>query len=201
MASVLKLAGRGVTSGATVDWTNPNNITSSNNVYATALLSAGADTIRVSDFLRADQFAFDIPAIATIDGIVCSVERKASAASAIRDYAVQMLKNGSVPVGSSDKKDLAVYWSITEGTVSYGSPTDLWNATWTPSDINNSTTGFTIRCDYIPGYSSATASVDAMSMTVHYTVDGIKFGSTSISRAYYGSTEIKAVYYGSTQIA
>lgn len=201
MASSTKNAGRGVTSGPTVDWVNPNNIVSSNNVYSTAGLTAGADTVRVSDYLRADQFAFDIPAVATIDGIVCSVERKASSASSIRDYAVQMLKNGSVPGGSDDKKNTAVYWSTTEGTVSYGSPTDLWNATWTPTDINNSTTGFAIRCDYIPAYSSATAYVDTMSMTVYYTVAGFKFGSTSVGRIYYGSTEIKAVYYGSTQIS
>lgn len=201
MASLTKAAGRGVTSGATVDWVNPGNIVSSNNVYATAGLSAGADTIRVSDYLRADQFAFSIPSMATIDGIICSVERKASAASSIRDYAVQMLKNGTIPAGSNDKKDTSVYWSTTEGTVSYGSPTDLWGASWTPTDINSSTTGFAIRCDYIPAYSTATASVDYMSMTVYYTVDGIKFGSTSFGAVYYGSTEIKAVYYGSTQIS
>lgn len=201
MASSTNAAGRGITSGPTVDWVNPNNITSSNNVYATAGLTTGSDVIRVSDYLRADQFAFSIPALATINGIVCSVERKASAASAIRDYAVQMLKNGSIPAGSNDKKNTAVYWSTTEGTVSYGSPTDLWGASWTPTDINNSTTGFAIRCDYIPAYSSATAYVDYMSMTVYYTVDGLSFGSTSVAKVYFGSTEIQAIFYGSTQVS
>jgi hypothetical protein len=199
MATSTKIAGRGITSGPTADWVNPNNITASNNTYATVSLSFGSVFTEVSDFLRADQFAFDIPAFSTIDGIIATVERKASSASTIIDYAVQPLKNGTVPVGYEDKST-GGSWSTTEGFVTYGSTTDLWGVTWTPNDINNAGTGFAIRCEYTPAYGSATAYVDAMYMTVYYTLNGIKFGTTSVGRIYHGSTTIKAAYHGSTQI-
>lgn len=200
MPSTTLLAGRGVNSGTTANWTNPGNITAKDNTYAAVSLTYGSATTSVSVYLRADQFGFSIPSTATIDGIVCTVQRYASSASTIRDYAVQLLKNGSVPSGSDDKKDTGTYWSTSEGDVSYGSPSDLWNATWSPSDINNTGTGFAVRCEYVPAYGGASAYIDSMEMTVYYTVDGIKFGTTSVAKAYYGSTEIKAVYYGTTQI-
>ena len=199
MASVSKVAGRGVNSGPTADWANPGNIVSSNNVYASVSLTYGSVTTSVSDYIRADYFYFDIPAMATINGIVGTVERYASSASTIRDYAIQALKNGTAV---ATNKSVGTYWSTTEGSVSYGSPTDLWGTTWTPDDINNLTSGFAIRCEYTPGYGGASAYVDAMSMTVYYTdTDNLKYGTTSAIRVYYGTTEIKAVYYGTTQIA
>jgi len=199
MATSVKIAGRGVTSGPTADWSNPNNITSSNNTYATVVLSFGSVFTEVSDFLRADQFGFDIPAFATIDGIVAEVERKASSASTIKDYAVQPLKNGSVPAGYEDKST-GSSWSTSEGFVSYGSATDLWGVSWTPDDINNAGTGFTIRCEYTPAYGSATASVDSMFLSVYYTFNGIRHGTTGVGRIYHGGTEIKKAYHGATQI-
>jgi len=199
MATSTKIAGRGVNSGPTAAWVNTNNITASNNTYATVSLSYGSVPTEVSSFLRADQFGFDIPEFSTIDGIIATVERKASSASTIIDYAVQPLKNGSVPAGYEDKS-VGGSWSTTEGSVTYGSATDLWGVTWTPDDINNTGTGFAIRCEYTPAYGSATAYVDAMYMTVYYTLNGIKFGTTSVGRVYHGSTKIKAIYHGSTQI-
>ena len=199
MASVTNFPGLGYNSGPTVNWTNPNNVLSSDNVYATVTLSPGYPSNSVSNYDRVDDFGFSIPATATINGIVCTVERKASSASAIRDFSVVIIKDGT-PTGN-DKKDTSTYWSTTEGEVSYGSPTDLWGTTWTPSNINHPDTGFAVRCEYVPAYNSATAYIDSMKMTVYYTVDGMQFGTTAISKIYYGSTEIQAIYYGSTQLA
>lgn len=201
MASSTLTAGRGVTSGPTADWSTPNNITACNNSYATVGLTFGAAAVNISDFLRADQFGFQIPLGSTINGIVCTVQRKAGSASTIRDYAVNILKNGSIPAGSDNKANTGVYWSTTEGDVSYGSPTDLWNTTWGALEINSSTSGFAVRCQYIPGYGTDTAYVDCMSMTVYYTTDGgLKIGTTSVVDIMGGATGIKAVYYGTTQL-
>ena len=200
MASSTKAAGRGQTSGPTVDWVSPNNILASDNVYTTAALSYGSDSTAVSDYIRADYFGFDIPEFATIDGIIGTLERKASAASVIQDYIVSILKNGTVPAGSDDKKYTLGYWPAADDTINYGSASDLWGTTWTPADINNVLFGFGIRAKYMPGYGSATAYVDYMSMTVYYTLNGIKHGATSVGRVYHGSTIIKAIYHGSTQI-
>lgn len=196
MASSIKTAGRGTSSGNVVDWLDPGNITSSNNAYASVTLTYEL-LEKTSNVLIADYFYFDIPLTATINGIVCTVERYASSASTIRDLYVKLLKNGA-SVG--DAKSVGTYWSTSEGSISNGSPTDLWGTTWSPSDINSLTTGFFISCEYTPAYSFATAYVDTMSMTVYYTNIGIKYGTTNVSSIYYGSTEIKKAYYGTTQI-
>ena len=200
MASYTKAAGRGQTAGPTVNWTDPNNILASDNTYTSATLSYGSVLTEVSDYIRADYFGFDIPEFATIDGIVCSLERKASAANVIQDYIVSILKNGTVPAGSDDKKYTLGYWPSFDATLNYGSASDLWGTTWTPADINNVLFGFGIRAEYMPAYGSATAYVDYMSITVYYTLNDIKYGVTGVGRIYHGSTIVQAIYHGTTQI-
>lgn len=201
MAISIALAGRGVTSGPTADWSNTGNITACDTTYSTVSLSYGSVSTEVSDYIRADQFGFDIPAMATIDGIIGLPRIKSSSSNTILDYSVVVLKNGSVPAGSDDKKDLATYWPTADTTRSYGSPTDLWGTAWTPADINDSGTGFAVRCEYIPGYGSATAYVDCMTMYVYYTSDNIKYGTVSAVRVYHGTSEVQRIYLGTTQIA
>lgn len=201
MPSVQKTTTRGVTSGPTVDWVNPMYITACDNTYTYAPLSYGSVLTEISDYIRADGFNFDIPLWATIDGIIGTLTRKASDANVITDYSVVPLKNGSVPAGSDEKKDTSTWWSTSDEVKSYGSPTDLWGTTWTPSDINHIYTGFGVRAEFMPSYGSATAYVDCMKMTVYYTdADSIKYGTTSVIRIYHGTTEIQHVYKQTTQI-
>lgn len=200
MATSQKNTGNGTDGGefGPSEWQDVFNIVSSNNQYAIVDLAA-ASSYDISNTLKADQFGFDIPSTATIDGIVCTVERKAGAANQIVDYTVRILKNGS-PVGT-DKAATSTFWSTTEGDVSYGSPTDLWGTSWYSSDINNSSFGFQIRCEYVPAYSNGGAYVDLMYITVYYTLNNLKFGTTSVANIRYGNTSIKSIYYGSTRIS
>ncbi len=55
-------------------WSNPGNITSSNNTYATATSSGGGNS--TTHYLKATNFGFSIPSGATIDGITVGIERK-----------------------------------------------------------------------------------------------------------------------------
>lgn len=197
MPSRYKIAGRGVTAGPTPDWTNPGNITAEDDVFASISLSS---TATLGDYIRADQFGFDIPTGATIDGIVAYPSIKASVAGVFLDYSVVMLKGGTPPAGGDDKKDTSNYWPTTETLRSYGGPTDLWNVSWAASDINASTFGFAVRPTYTSAYSSATAYVDYMAMLIYYTFDGMKMGTQSINKVYYGSTEIQKAYLGSTRV-
>lgn len=203
MASEQKNAGTGTDGGEFGNsiWIDTFNIVSSNNTYSVVSLSDGGGADAISNTLKATNFGFSIPSLANIDGIICTVERKASSDNAITDYTVRIVKNGTVPDGSDDKKDDINFWSTVEGDVSYGSPSDLWNTTWTPSDINSSNFGFQIRCEYIPAYSSASASVDLMYITVYYSIGQIKFSTENISKIYFGNTEIVSVYYGQSKIA
>jgi hypothetical protein len=163
--SVTKSAGTGanVTGVGTVAWSNPGNITASDNSYATAPLSAGEQT----NYLRASNFGFNIPTTATIVGIEVVVERFGGvfgSQAGASDTIVRMVKSGTI---AGDNKSLGSEYPVFEMTSTFGAATDLWGTTWTPSDINDSTTGvvFSANC---PDQDS-TASVDHVTMTVHYT--------------------------------
>lgn len=51
--------------GSGTDWTNPNNAKTANSIYATCNTQDG------SDFLLVSNFGFNVPATATINGIIC----------------------------------------------------------------------------------------------------------------------------------
>lgn len=77
MASTLGPNGTGTgaddASVGTITWSNPGNITASDNTYATNL--TGCIT-SVSHYLKATNFGFSVPAGATITGITVEIERK-----------------------------------------------------------------------------------------------------------------------------
>jgi hypothetical protein len=59
----------------TVTWTSPANAQYSDNIRASAILTT---TYRVSHYLKATNFGFNIPGNATIQGIQVDVERSVS---------------------------------------------------------------------------------------------------------------------------
>lgn len=113
-----------------------------------------------TDFLKIEGLGFNIPAGATITGIEVDIYRGTNRANAVTDVTVQLLKAG-VAAGSNKAK--SGFWpSILAGAPSsvfylvpgsggieqvYGSSTDLWGTTWTPTDINNSTFGVEIKAN------------------------------------------------------
>ncbi len=54
-------------------------------------------------------------------------------------------------------------------TATYGSASDLWGTTWTPAEINNTNFGVSLSVLNQSGFSSRTASVDYIQITVTYT--------------------------------
>ena len=181
-----------------VVWSNTGNITYSDNSYTTASLT---DTNTTSQALQATNFGFNIPLHSTIDGVLCSFERKASADSVIRDSHVYLIYNNST-IGNN-KITSPAYWLTTEGDVTFGSPTDSWGAGLSAELVNSSSFGVLIDAQYYSAYAGTeTAYVDRIYMTVYYTVNFLtKFGSSNVSKIYYGSTEVSKVYYGSTRVA
>lgn len=202
MSSTNQNAGSGATgtiSGFSgVAWSNPGNITASDNSYATVALS---DTNTTSESLEATNFGFNVPLHSTIDGVLCTFERKASAASVIRDNHVHLIHNGSTI--STNFIAAPLFWSTTEGDVTFGSPTDTWGATLNSSIINSSSFGVLIDAQYYSAYSGTeTAYVDRVYITVYYTLNFMcGWGSNTISAIKYGTTSVTKVYYGSTRVA
>jgi hypothetical protein len=63
--------------------------------------------------------------------------------------------------------------------------------------INNLELYFTCRNT---NYSSATGYIDYVKATVYYSIDGVKFSTSSLADIRGGSTQIQRIYHGSNQV-
>lgn len=149
--------------GPGTSWTNPTNVQTSNNIYATIDLM----NLTVCRLLKATDYGFSIPAGATINGILVTIERKAASASRVSDLNVYLIKAGVTQ--SAEDKASAEHWAITDENVTYGGVSDLWSNTWTADDVNNSGFGVGLRAQQAVDGTDVTASVDWMGITVYYT--------------------------------
>ena len=180
-------------SGPLIAWSNSNNITADDGSVASVTLSSSQQT----NPLIASGFNFDISPLATIDGLVISMERYASLSNSIRDLVSRLSAyNGSILL--SDSNAALTYWSTTNGVVTFGSPSDLWGRIGMSVEIiNNMELYFQCRN---PSYSSATGYVDYVKATVYYSIDGVKFSTSSLADIRDGSTQIQKIYHGSNQV-
>lgn len=162
-----------VSTGTGNTWTNPGNGYTSDNTYTTCFVSGAGNTKN----LIYSGFGFSIPAGATIDGIVVEFERKTSTASTFIDGDINLIKTGTTFVGTD--QSAGATWSTTESYVTFGSSSNLWGTTWTDTEINASSFGVGHRAIQNNSKNSATASIDHVRITVHYTGGG--GGPTSAS--------------------
>ena len=169
--------------GTASGWTNSTRVTTSDDSDATNVIAGSGNGAN----LNSTSFGFSVPSNATITGITATVERAASALSSVRDLNVFLLKAGS-PVGT-DHAFTATNWGTTDATVTYGTSTDLWGTTWTPTDINASNFGLRFRARNVNG-SSRTANVDYVEIQVYYEVVSSTIGTAGspIARAEVGGT-------------
>lgn len=144
-------------------WMTPANITADD--AATAQIN-NVNNLEVTHYLKGTGLGFAVPSDATIDGIVLEVERRATGSgSATTDSSVRLLKAGS-PTGQN--KASGAVWPTTDGTATYGSPTDLWGTTWTPAEVNAGDFGAVLSATN-PSAANAALRVDFLRVTVHYT--------------------------------
>lgn len=138
---------------------NPSNATGSDDTYATCGLLLG----QISNYLMVTGFNFSIPLDATITGVTVKVERNATSTSAINDNSVKLVKAGVIT--GTDKASGAA-WTTSDVVATYGSSTDTWGLSWTPSDINVSNFGCVISAI---ASLAATVNIDYVSVTIDYT--------------------------------
>ena len=124
------------------------------------------DTNEASDYLDVQDFGFDVPTGATIDGIVVTIERKSSTGT-VKDGLLKLL-NASGAAAGNDKGKLLDAWPTSDASVSYGAPSDTWGVTPTVAMVNDA--DFGVRLSVTGSVKSDVASVDHISMTVYYTV-------------------------------
>lgn len=143
-------------------WSNTAAASVSDNVYAFAAVGAAS----ASHYLKATDFGFSIPPAAVILGIEVDVE-KLEVGGVIHDNAVLIVQGGTITGTDHSNPN---EWPMSDAVVSYGSPSDLWGLSWTPSDINSS--GFGVAISGKDSVSGALARVDSISITVSYGLCG-----------------------------
>ncbi|MBF4467206.1 hypothetical protein IRZ99_18270, partial [Flavobacterium sp. LC2016-12] len=180
----IAVAGTSATAGTnTLSWVNPEKITSNDSSNATVAVSSGGSFI--THYLQGTNFGFTIPTNATIKGIQVSISRFSSVDSNnnnVKDNVVSLIKAGSIM--GANRKVTNSNWSTSSTTViDYGGTSDLWNGSWSPSDINSPDFGIVLSADINRGNGNGngtvTASVDYMQITVNYTLGEIEWYTTS----------------------
>ena len=152
-------------SGASRSWLNPQLAGYSDDSYATAVVNAESGS--TTHYLKATGFGLSIPQEAVIDGIRVVVERRRDGETAT-DASVKLVKGGSV-VGQ-EKGDWYTNWWAFDTNQSYGGSNDLWNTTWTPSDINNPNFGVAFAGNAgLPPEGNESLYVDNIRAMVYYT--------------------------------
>ncbi|MDD2701151.1 MAG: LamG domain-containing protein [Sideroxydans sp.] len=149
-------------------WTGLTNVTSQDNVYATAT----ATNRQITNYLKCTGYNFAIPAGATITGI--SVGPWLNASRTFTVNAMQLVKADVI-----QPTNLGANTNIPNGGGSllpaptqliFGDAANLWGNTWTPADINAATFGAAFAAQRGPYNTSQTVAVDAMPITVSYTL-------------------------------
>lgn len=143
-----------------IAWTSATNAIVSDNIYATSVLLLG----QITNYLKATNFGFSIPSDATITGITVKIERSSNTLNATHDNSVKLTVSGATT--GNDKADAGTEWPTSDTVATYGTATDLWGGTWTPSQINDSTFG--VEVSAIADL-AGTAQIDYVSITVDYT--------------------------------
>jgi len=152
-------SGANVTGVGTLVWTNPGNVVSDNNSYATAGAATGQ-----TNYLEATGYGFAIPTDATISGITVVIRRLGTTGGGndVRDAVVSLIKAGTVT--GDNKADTGTDWTTTETPITYGNDGDLWGTSWTPAQINASNFGVALSASL----NGKQASVDFIQVTVSY---------------------------------
>jgi hypothetical protein len=156
--------GTNVSTIGTEPWLNPEEITTPGSPYSTVTLYHNNI---YSQYLQGTQYGFNVPLDTEIVGIEVNINRSSNGNNpSIEDNVVRLL-NGGVIVG--DNKANLVAWPTTLTMVTYGGPTDLWGADWTPTDINSLDFGVTLAVNNTNnGNQGRIATVDSIQVTVYY---------------------------------
>jgi len=146
-------------------WTSPGNITADD---ATRALSGNAGTQAITNYLRASNFGFALPAGATIDGIQVRAQRHAATSSMIRDNESSLFNASGIPTGADITGGGGAYWSnIADTVVTFGGASTLFGLTPSESDVEDVDWGWGMSAEDQNGFVSMYC--DLMEMKIYYT--------------------------------
>lgn len=153
-------------------------------------VTTSIDTTLQTYYLKANDFGFNIPLGAVIDGI--EVEWKKKGSDKAKDASVKIVKGGIIQ-GNEKAQESA--WPTNLSYSRYGADNDLWGAAFAPEDINSSGFGAALSARATELGERYEAEVDSVRITVHYTYSDT---SESLTREVqtnngYGKSEIIGV--------
>ena len=125
-----------------------------------------------SNILRCTNFGFSLPAGATIDGIIVTIDGHARRDNSVVDLRVRLVKAGVA--GATDRSSSA-FWPRRQGLLERGGATDLWGDSWTDADINAANFGMEIAVRAVPGSPREDVHLHDITITVFH--DGTACGT------------------------
>lgn len=178
-----------------INWQSIDYALENNNLYAFANFgdydgTGPTPSTYMSNYLYFHTLGFSIPTNAVIDGIRVVVERFA-VGSEVNDYYVGLVYPFSGLEITAPGKQKATYWPNLDTTAIYGSETDAWNRSWSPSEINSGDFGFVISAEGNVG-SLDSANIDWIEVKVYY--HGAEVGDATGGATVNGSITSLATY-------
>ena len=170
MASETKFVGTGASvAGINTDWANPGRITAENGSSATATFTPVAAT----DYIQGTNCGFAIPVGAAITGVEVGFKVYDAGAHLpgfvpVITVSAKLVKGGAI--SGNDGSDSASWGSTALAWFTLGSSTSMWGLALTPSDCNASDFGAVVACGDFIGTVQNVPTMDAMKMTVYYSV-------------------------------
>jgi hypothetical protein len=151
-------------------WSSPANARTSNDSHA----FASSMNNQTSNYLVCSGFGFNLPASATVTGIVVYAERRqdATGTGTVRDASVRLVKGGMI-VGADRASQTA--WTAVDTGENHGGNGELWSTTWSASDIN--APGFGVAYAVRKDAGTRTARIDVIAIGVIFTSSSIAEGA------------------------
>ena len=162
-------------SGLTWVATSVTNIGADDTAYA-SLVSSSYDTGTISFLLVGRDYAPQIPAQSTINGLLLEIGKWYSAGSA-RDSIVTLI-NGPGTIIGSNLGSTGIAWPSSIATISYGGATNTWGTTLTPAMVNGTNFGFAMAA--VASALNTDIWADFLRMTVYYTLVDGSYGITPV---------------------
>ena len=146
--------------GSRQDWTLPEGAAIADDSAASVELGDEPSSVLL---LRG--FGIAVPDAARVTGISVGVSRESVEAEVIGDYDVRLVQGEHI-LGANRGGSSA--WPVGVTQASYGAASDLWDATWSPEQINAPDFGVALRVRSLRPGATGTAKVRALRIDVHY---------------------------------
>lgn len=149
-----------------VEWIDLDNHRVSDDKHVSVTLGAAEHSYQ----LKFNDFNFNVPDGAVINGISLMVEGHSRGTGVLKDVQVQLLSGDAVGKDKANFPIKGLNWveGNSDGTWQYGVTSSLWDFDWTYDIINSADFGCVIQIENA-GWGDHTAYIDQVKIVVNYT--------------------------------